>query len=96
MNIDAPDYHLSGQDMYDMSDKLWKLIMLFCRVHPNGYGDVFETGTGNWAFIAMDLQSVHLSITSELIANLANTDVDPPLWNVERYASPTGLLEIMK
>ena len=55
-----------------------------------------QTGTGNWAFIAIDLQNVHQSVTSELIANLANTDVAPDLWSVERYASPTGLLEIMK
>jgi hypothetical protein len=89
------DYHLSGQDMYDMSDKLWKLIILFCRLHPNGYGDMYETGTGNWEYSISDLQNVHQTVADELYSNTANTDVAPDLWSVSRYASPTGLLEVM-
>jgi hypothetical protein len=29
-------------------------------------------------------------------SSLANTDVDPALWSIARYGSPTGLLEIME
>jgi Protein of unknown function (DUF1329) len=97
MNIDARDYHLPGQELYDMGNKLWKIEMLFSRLHPNGYGDMFETGSGNYVSSVMDLQNVHLSAGDELNGtNYANTDVDPALWSVARYGSPTGLLEIMK
>ena len=98
MYIDAQDYHLSGEEMYDMGGKLWKIFNLFNRLHPNGYGDVFETGSGNYQANVYDLQNVHQSVTEELNdhSNLTNTEVDPALWSVGRYASPTGLLEIMK
>ena len=71
---------------------------MFSRLHPNGYGDMFETGSGNYMIPVIDLQNVHQSITEELNghSNLANTQVEPALWSVSRYASPTGLLEIMK
>jgi hypothetical protein len=82
MYIDAQDFHLSGEEMYDMGGKLWKLEMLFSRLHPNGYGDMYETGSGNYISTVIDLQNVH--------------QVEPALWSVARYASPTGLLEIMK
>jgi hypothetical protein len=40
---------------------------------------------------------VHQTV-SEILngANNVNTQVAPAYWSVERYASPTGLLEIMK
>jgi Protein of unknown function (DUF1329) len=98
MNIDARDYHLPGQELYDMGGKLWKLEMLFSRLHPNGYGDMYETGSGNYVTNVIDLQNQHMSVGDELNdhSSLANTDVDPALWSVARYGSPTGLLEIMK
>jgi hypothetical protein len=98
MNIDARDYHLPGQELYDMGGKLWKLEMLFSRLHPNGYGDMYETGSGNYVSNVIDLQNQHMSVADELNdhSSLANTDVDPALWSVARYGSPTGLLEIMK
>jgi hypothetical protein len=96
MYIDAQDYYMPGEELYDMGGKLWKLLMLFARLHPNGYGDEFETGTGNWDFNGLDLQNVHQTVADEFYSNLANTDVAPDLWSVSRYASPTGLLEIMK
>jgi hypothetical protein len=104
MSIDAQDFHLSGEELYDMGGKLWKTLYLFTRLHPNGYGDMFDTGSGNYISSVLDLQNVHQSI-SELMndggypgtnGNLTNTEVEPPLWSVGRYASPTGLLEIMK
>jgi hypothetical protein len=80
-----------------MGGKLWKIINLFPRLHPNGYGDVFETGSGNYQANAYDLQNVHQSVTDETNGtNYTNTEVEPALWSVGRYASPTGLLEIMK
>jgi hypothetical protein len=81
-----------------MGGKLWKIAMNFSRLHPNGYGDMYETGSGNYVFPVIDLQNQHMSVTEELNdhSSLANTDVDPAMWNVARYGSPTGLLEIMK
>jgi hypothetical protein len=104
MYIDAQDYHLSGEEMYDMGGKLWKTFYLFNRLHPNGYGDFFDTGTGNTVIPILDLQNVHQTIVDETndggvpggSGNLVNTDVEQPLWSAGRYASPTGLLEIMK
>jgi hypothetical protein len=104
MYIDAQDFHMTGEDLYDMGGKLWKICQLLTRLHPNGYGDMIDTGSGNYLFDVYDLQNVHQSITEETNdggipgtnGNLANTDVEPALWSVGRYASPTGLLEIMK
>ena len=96
MYIDTTDYHMSGEDLYDMGGKLWKILFLFSREHPNGYGDMFETGSGNYVITVMDLQNVHQSVTEEMIANFANTDAPRQYWNVGRYGTPTGLLEIMK
>ena len=98
MYVDAQDYHLPGQVMYDMGGKIWKVEMLFSRLHPNGYGDLYETGSGNYVSQVIDLQNEHASISEELNdpSSLANTDVDPAYWSVSRYGSPTGLLEIMK
>jgi hypothetical protein len=97
MYIDAQDFKLSGEVMYDMSGKLWKSIALFSRLHPNGYGDMFETGSGNYIIPIIDFQNVHQSYSESADSNnLVNTDVEPALWSVARYASPTGLLEIMK
>jgi hypothetical protein len=72
--------------------------MLFSRLHPNGYGDMYETGSGNYVINTIDLQNVHTTVAEELNdhSSLANTDVEPALWSVARYGSPTGLLEIMK
>jgi uncharacterized protein DUF1329 len=104
MYIDAQDYHLSGEEMYDMGAKLWKTLSIFARLHPNGYGDMFDTGSGNAILPVLDLQNVHQSITEETndggvpgtSGDLVNTDVERSLWSATRYASPTGLLEIMK
>jgi hypothetical protein len=97
MYIDAQDYKLSGEEMYDMGGKLWKSLALFSRPHPNGYGDMFETGSGNYLIAIIDYQNVHQSFTEETNGtNFTNTEVEPALWSVGRYASPTGLLEIMK
>ena len=96
--IDGQDFKLSGEEMYDMGGKLWKIGVQFSRLRPNGYGDMYESGSASYLFWALDLQNVHQSITEELNdhSSLANTDVDPALWSVARYATPTGLLEIMK
>ncbi len=95
--IAAQDFKLSGEELYDMGDKLWKTIVQFSRLHPNGYGDIFETGSGNYIIPIIDYQNVHQTYSESADANnLANTQVEPPLWSVARYASPSGLLEIMK
>ncbi len=96
MYIDTSDYHMSGEDLYDMAGKLWKVLFLFSREHPDSYGGVFETGSGNYVITVMDLQNSHQSVTEEMTANFANKDAPKEYWNVERYGSPTGLLEIMK
>jgi len=97
MYIDARDFKLSGEELYDMSGKLWKTIVQFSRLHPNGYGEMFETGSGNYIIPGLDFQNVHQSLSESTDANnLVNTQVEPDLWSVERYASPSGLLEIMK
>ncbi len=63
MYIDAQDFKLSGEEMYDMGGKLWKTLALFSRLHPNGYGDMFETGSGNYAIAVIDYQNVHQSLS---------------------------------
>ena len=47
INIDAVDYHMSGEELSDMGGKLWKLFFMNKREHPNGYGDLYETGAAD-------------------------------------------------
>ena len=94
--IDGQDFKLSGEEMYDMGGKLWKIGVQFSRLRPNGYGDMYESGSASYLFWALDLQNVHQTLSQTLNGSLSNTQVDPAYWSVARYASPSGLLEIMK
>jgi Protein of unknown function (DUF1329) len=97
--VDAADYRLGGQEQYDMGGKLWKLLILVSRMAPNSYGDWFDTGTTHYIFIALDLQNVHMTLASQEGPGNGgenNGDVDRQFWDPNRYASPSGLLEIMK
>jgi len=80
-----------------MGGNLWKIKMLFSRLHPNGYGDMFETGSGNYISQVMDLQNVRMSDGDETNGtNLVNTDAPQEYWNYSRYGTLAGLLEVMK
>jgi len=92
---DSLDWTLS-EDLYDMNMKPWKAIFLFNRLHPNGYGDTFLGDSSNYIFEAIDLQNSHLTFINEFMGEHVNHAADPSFYNVARYASPTGLLEIMK
>ena len=65
MYIDAQDFKLSGEELYDMGGKLWKTLCCVSRLHPNGYGDMFETGSGNYIIRYVDLQNVHQSLSDQ-------------------------------
>jgi len=95
INLDAVDYHMSGEELYDMNGQLWKLFFQYQREHPNGYGDVYESGATEFLSNITDLQNIHMSLTDTFNGS-ANTDAPKEYWSVARYASPTGLLEIMK
>jgi uncharacterized protein DUF1329 len=95
MNIEASDYHISGEELSDMGGQLWKLLFYYFREHPNGYGDVYESGATELGANAADLQNRHTTVVSAYNGS-ANTDAAKPYWDAARYASPTGLLEILK
>jgi hypothetical protein len=96
--LDAQHYRLSGEDLYDMGGKLWKTAFMFSRLHPDGYGGMYDTGEGDLIFTMIDFQNLHESVNDHFVlgADRTNTQVDPAYWSVTRYASPSGLLEIMK
>jgi Protein of unknown function (DUF1329) len=97
--IDASDYRLESQEQYDMGGKLWKYQYYMFRMLPNSYGDWFETGSTNYINVGIDLQNVHMSIsevTNAKNGGEVNRNVEPAYWDPVRYASPTGLLEILK
>jgi Protein of unknown function (DUF1329) len=95
INLDAVDYHMSGEELDDMGGKLWKMWINYVREHPNGYGDLYETGTADYLVNILDLQNIHYTM-SDTFNGESNTHVPKAWWDVARYASPTGLLEIMK
>jgi Protein of unknown function (DUF1329) len=95
MNIEASDYHMSGEELSDMGGKLWKLFIAYMREHPTGYGDVYETGATEYGANIVDLQNIHMTFVDTFNGS-ANTDAPKEYWDVARYGSPTGLLEIMK
>jgi hypothetical protein len=95
LNIDALDYHMSGLELEDMGGKLWKIFVQYQREHPNGYGDLYESGATDYLANVIDLQNIHYTL-ADTFNGQANTDAAEAYWHVARYASPTGLLEIMK
>jgi Protein of unknown function (DUF1329) len=95
INLDAFDYHMSGEELSDMGGKLWKLFVAEMREHPNGYGDLYETGAADYMSNYIDLQNQHYTTTDQFNGQ-ANTDAPKEYWDVSRYGSPTGLLKIMK
>jgi Protein of unknown function (DUF1329) len=96
MYLDAQHYKMSGEELYDMNGKLWKLFIPFGRLHPDGYGTMFDTGNGDIVNSILDLQNVHQTLSDQTTPYYSNTQVPPAYWSVERYGSPSGLLEIMK
>jgi Protein of unknown function (DUF1329) len=99
MYIDAADYRLAGQEEYDIGGKLWKLWYQSGKLGPNSYGDWYETGNSHFISTNLDLQNVHLTVAdvdNPHNGGEANNDVNRTYWDPVRYASPTGLLEIMK
>jgi hypothetical protein len=96
MYIDVQHYKLSGEELYDMNGKLWKLQVVFGRPHPDGYGTMFDTGNGDLMNSILDLQNVHQTLTDQTTPDYCNMQVAPAYRSVERYASPSGLLEIMQ
>ena len=94
--LDATDYLISGEDLYDMSGNLWKLFFFYWREHPNGYGDLYETGSANRISLTLDLENTHQTISEGMSENFVNTQAPQEYWDVSRYGTPTGLLEILK
>jgi hypothetical protein len=93
---DASDWTLPTEDLYDMGGKPWKFIALMSRMHPNGYGDYFESDSSNYAVLGIDLQNHHMTIVTELDGDATDHYAKPDAYSVSRYALPTGLLEIMQ
>jgi len=46
-----------------MSGNLWKLFFFYWREHPNGYGDLYETGSANRISLTLDLQNFHQTVS---------------------------------
>jgi hypothetical protein len=86
---------MSGLELEDMGGKLWKIFVQYQREHPNGYGDLYESGATDYLANVIDLQNIHYTL-ADTFNGQANTDAAEAYWHVARYASPTGLLEIMK
>jgi Protein of unknown function (DUF1329) len=94
--VDATDWTLPTQDLYDMGGKPWKIVSLFSRMHPNGYGDSFESDSSNYGAMFIDLQNRHMSVSCELNGDATDSYAKPEFYSIARYGLPTGLLEIMK
>jgi hypothetical protein len=96
MNIDAFDYQMSGEELSDMAGQLWKLFVVNEREHPNGYGDLFESGSTQRVTLVVDLQNRQQIVSDDTSPTLVNTDAPEEYWDAARYGFPTGLLEILK
>jgi hypothetical protein len=94
--VDAADWTLPTQDLYDMGGKPWKIFALFPRMHPNGFGDYFESDSSNYSSLVIDLQNRHMSVGNELNGDATDHYAKPDAYSISRYALPTGLLEIMQ
>jgi Protein of unknown function (DUF1329) len=95
VNLDAVDYQMSGEELSDMNGKPWKLFFMNKRPRSNSYGDLYETGIADILENIMDLQNRHYSFVP-IFHGRSNSDAPKEYWDTVRYASPTGLLEIMK
>jgi hypothetical protein len=41
-----------------MGDKLWKIFVRYQHEHPNGYGDLYETGATDYLANVIDFQNI--------------------------------------
>jgi Protein of unknown function (DUF1329) len=94
--LDAEDWSLPTEDLYDMGGKPWKYLSFPYRMHPNGYGDYFESGSSNDLAIGIDLQNQHMTVADAIHGDATDHYAEPDAYSVTRYGLPTGLLEIMQ
>ncbi|MGH7934361.1 MAG: DUF1329 domain-containing protein [Candidatus Binataceae bacterium] len=98
MYVDKSFFHEQWMDLYDANMKLWKVgaVSFRARIVPNvGVATLASLGLGFW-----DLQNDHATYTftadgagRDIVINDA---VPPQYFNVSRYSTPSGLMQIMR
>ena len=79
-----------------MGGKQWKYLNWWYRMHPNGYGDYFESGSSNDLALGIDFQNQHMTAADAIHGDATDKYAKPEFYSISRYALPTGLLEIMQ
>lgn len=84
-------------DVYDQQEKLWKMISIsYAPVPiPGTDGDASLASQGDGYFTSWDIQNKHSSLGLETNSRY-NTDVSSGYRDVQRWAMPSGLNEMMK
>ncbi len=93
--VDKQTWSNMWVDTYDSNHKLWKILPHFSSIHRSPNGDMLLPMEGNSVSAVLDVQNVHFTNTFEVPASI-NDDVPQEYKNLERYAYPSGLNEIMR
>jgi hypothetical protein len=98
MYVDSHFHYADWIDVYDASLALWKLFWIGPRANDiPGVGHVTTNSTcaGAW-----DVQNDHMTIVSTVdqlgVGPKFNSDAPPEYHDYVKYASPNGLMQIMR
>jgi Protein of unknown function (DUF1329) len=95
--VDTQNYQIMGDDRYDKGLKFWKagFWWFWNTPIPNSPPDHIFNSFLNATVTIVDFQNQHLTL-GYFNDTYVNTNVPAKFHNVERYASPAGLDEIMQ
>lgn len=95
--VDTQNYQILGDDRYDASLKFWKAgFWWFWKTPiPNSPGDYTFNSFLNASVLVVDFENQHFT-GAFFNSTYLNTNVPKKYRSVQRYASPSGLDEIMQ
>ncbi len=93
--VDKETWSNMWVDAYDNSNKLWKIIVHFSAIYKFRNGEQMLPMEGNAVSVGFDVQNDHFTNTFEAPVSL-NEDVPQQYQNLQRYAHPSALNEVMR
>ena len=94
--IDQETFQPQWVDLYDANGKLWKTGPALNHIQsvPGG-GEAVVVPAGAW-YELWDVENGHASISVPMQLSRLTSDVQPRYLNLQRYATPAGLDQVMQ
>jgi hypothetical protein len=94
--IDKETFQPQWVDLYDANGKLWKTGPALNHIQPvPGGGEAVVVPAGAW-YELWDVENGHASISVPMQLSRLTSDVQPRYLNLQRYATPAGLDQVMQ